>query len=66
MDQERIVRKPEQKKLTGLSSTQTDRLEREGRFPKRRQITERIVGWSYLEIQAWIQNRLHGDSEPQK
>ena len=57
--EDHILRKQKVRASTGLSNTQIDRMEHEGRFPRRRQITERIVGWSYIEIQAWIQNRLH-------
>ena len=61
--EEKIVRKKNVEDLTQMSSTQIDRMEHEGTFPRRRKITERIVGWSYLEIQAWIKARLHGESK---
>ena len=61
--EDRIIRKPIVQGDTTLSSSQIDREEQAGNFPKRRQITERIVGWSFNEVQAWIQNRLHGESE---
>ena len=61
--EERILRKQKVREITGLSNTQIDRMEHEDRFPRRRQITERIVGWSFNEIQAWINTRLHGESE---
>lgn len=57
--EERILRKQKVREITGLSSTQIDRMEHENRFPRRRQITERIVGWSFKEIQTWINERLH-------
>ena len=57
---DQILRKKSVSELTGLSSTQIDRMEDEGQFPRRRKITERIVGWSYNEIQSWINERLHG------
>ena len=60
---EQILRKQKVRDITGLSNTQIDRMEHENRFPRRRQITERIVGWSFNEIQAWINARLHGESE---
>jgi predicted DNA-binding transcriptional regulator AlpA len=63
--EERILRKQKVRDITGLSSTQIDRMEQEKRFPRRRQITERIVGWSFNEVQAWIQERLHGSVEQQ-
>jgi predicted DNA-binding transcriptional regulator AlpA len=61
--EDRIVRKKKVEDLTDLSSSQIDRMEKSNEFPKRRQITERIVGWSYVEIQAWIHSRLHVDAE---
>ena len=61
--EEKIVRKKHVEDLTKMSSSQIDRMEHEGDFPRRRQITQRIVGWSYIEIQAWINARLHGESE---
>ena len=61
--EDRIVRKKKVEDLVDLSSSQIDRMEKSNKFPRRRQITERIVGWSYIEIQAWIQKRLHGESE---
>ncbi len=57
---EQILRKQKVRDITGLSDTQIDRMEQGGDFPRRRQITERIVGWSFNEIQAWISARLHG------
>jgi predicted DNA-binding transcriptional regulator AlpA len=61
--EDRILRKPKVRDITGLSSTQIDRMEYEDRFPRRRQISERITGWSYNEVQAWIHERLHGSAE---
>ena len=61
--EDRILRKQKVLADTGLSSTQLDRMEHEGKFPRRRQITERIVGWSNNLVQEWIQNRLHGDAD---
>ena len=57
---ERILRKQKVRDITGLSSTQIDRMEQLGDFPRRRKITERIIGWSFTEVQAWINARLHG------
>ena len=59
--QEQIVRKDRLREMTGMSPSQTERMEKAGKFPRRRQITERIVGWSYIEVQQWINERLHGD-----
>lgn len=65
-EMERILRKDKVTDVTGLSSTQIDRLEHEGKFPRRRKITARIIGWSYLEIQDWIKSRLHAGAGPKQ
>jgi len=62
---DQILRKPKIRDRTSLSSSQIDRMEHEGDFPRRRQITQRIVGWSANEIQEWINARLHGDADEQ-
>jgi predicted DNA-binding transcriptional regulator AlpA len=33
------------------------RLERQGRFPKRTKIGDRLVGWDLGEVVAWIEAR---------
>ncbi len=57
--QDHILRKKIVREQTSLSNTQIDTMEKNGDFPRRRQITQRIVGWSYNEIQNWINDRLH-------
>ena len=54
---DRIVRDNEAGKITGTSRTTRWRLEREGLFPKRLQISSGAVGWLASELQAWIQER---------
>ena len=55
---DRILRDAECEKLTGLKKNTRYKLEAEGQFPLRRRITERLSGYSYLEVQAWIDDRL--------
>jgi len=43
--------------LTGLSRPTIWRLEREGRFPARVQISSNRVGWYGHEIKAWLESR---------
>ena len=43
--------------VTGLSRPTVWRLERDGRFPSRVQISSSRVGWVGSEIQQWIQSR---------
>jgi prophage regulatory protein len=47
---------------TGLSRTSVWRLEREGTFPKRRQLGTRSVGWVESEVEAWMKSREVVDS----
>lgn len=44
-------------KLTGLSKPTIDRLERVGKFPKRRKISARAVGWNKEEVDQWLRDR---------
>ena len=55
---DRILRDEECQQLTGLKKAMRYKLEAAGQFPLRRRITERLSGYSYLEIQAWIDDRL--------
>ena len=45
------------RKLTGLSRSTIWRLERQGLFPQRRQISHRRVAWVSLEVLGWTQAR---------
>ncbi len=62
MSSNTILRRPGVKERTGLSDTQLDRLESQGRFPSRIKITERAVGWSEQDVNAWIKKRLSGEA----
>lgn len=53
----RILRAAEVHTLTGLGRTALHRLEQAGRFPRRRQITGRAVGYLEREVRAWIESR---------
>ncbi len=57
MPPDRFIRDRECKKISGLSRTTRWRLEREGKFPKRRQISPNGVGWLLSEIQSWLDSR---------
>jgi prophage regulatory protein len=50
---DRLIRDAECERLSGLSRTTRWRLERRGRFPRRRQISDNAVGWLLSEILAW-------------
>ena len=55
--QEYILRFPEVKTSTGLSRSTIWRLEQEGSFPKRVQLSSNAVGWKSSDISQWLQSR---------
>ncbi len=61
----RILRRPEVIAITGLSGTRIDELERAGRFPARRRLSQRAVGWLSTEVEDFILSRpLASESPP--
>lgn len=54
---DRLLKAKEVMLMIGLSRTTIWRLERDGNFPKRKQITRTKVGWLKKEIQEWIETR---------
>lgn len=52
-----FVKRKDVSKITTLSSSTIDRLEKEGQFPKRQKITDSRVGWLYSEISDWATSR---------
>jgi predicted DNA-binding transcriptional regulator AlpA len=52
-----IIREPECRRRTGLSRSTRWRLERRGKFPRRRQLSPGCSGWLASEIAAWISAR---------
>jgi prophage regulatory protein len=59
---DRIMRQSEVLYLTGMSRASLDRAEKENRFPKRKKLSPRAIGWLQSEVQAWIEGR----NEPEK
>ena len=55
--EERFVREPECRQITALSRTTRWRLERAGKFPRRRKISPGTIGWLRSEIAAWLADR---------
>ena len=53
----KLMRKDDVVRVTGLSISTIDRLEKKGEFPKRRKISERLVAWTEDEIKEWIEGR---------
>jgi prophage regulatory protein len=54
---DRIVRPHEIQALTGLSTRTIDRLEADGQFPKRLQLSTKAVGWKLSSINIWLRTR---------
>ena len=54
LPQDRFLREAEVHSITGLSRTTRWRLERVGKFPRRRQISANAVAWLASEIRAWM------------
>lgn len=53
----KILRIPELTKLTGLSRVTLWRLERDGNFPRRVQLSQNTVGWKASEVDEWLESR---------
>ena len=55
--QYQILREPQVSVLTGLSKSTRWRLEREGKFPQKRQLSAKSVGWLASEVEEWVRTR---------
>ncbi len=55
----------ELRRVTGLSRTTVWRLETEGDFPPRRQITTKRVGWLVSEVEEWAESRPLAQPDPE-
>lgn len=54
---DRIIDAKELKQHVPYCQVHLRRLESEGKFPKRIPLGEHRVGWSFMEVQEWIENR---------
>ncbi|HIG8798087.1 TPA: helix-turn-helix transcriptional regulator [Raoultella terrigena] len=54
---ERVIREAECRQLTGICRTTRYTMEKEGKFPARRKLGGRSVGWLLSEITAWQQGQ---------
>jgi len=54
---ERVIREAECRQLTGICRTTRYMMEKEGKFPARRKLGGRAVGWLLSEVAAWQQSR---------
>ena len=57
MPRDKFLRKPDVRKITNLSDATIYRLEKEGKFPARRIIGKRAVGWLESEVIEWLESR---------
>jgi len=57
MRSDTFLPRPQTTAKVGLSSSQIDRLEKVGKFPRRIQISERRVVWSEAELDDWMKSR---------
>ncbi|MCG6823163.1 AlpA family phage regulatory protein [Klebsiella aerogenes] len=53
---ERTIREAECRQITGLCRTTRYIMEKEGRFPARRKLGGRAVGWLLSEVTEWQKN----------
>ncbi len=60
---DRFIREHECLAITGLSRATRWRMEREGKFPKRKQISKNGVAWLLSEITVWMQTRTEAGTE---
>lgn len=56
-ERERLVREDERRKMTGLSRSTVWRLEREGRFPPRKQTGKNSCAWLMSDLLLWMNER---------
>ena len=59
----KFLRMKEVLKLTGLSRSSILRLENQGKFPKRKRLSDSAVGWDSRDIEKWLDSRAEGDNE---
>jgi len=53
-----LIRLPEVKRLTGLSTTEIYRRMAEGRFPKSVPLGAKAVAWIESEVRGWVASRI--------
>lgn len=57
LEELRILRLADVKRLTGLGKTSIYKLMSEGNFPRAVSLGARAVGWIVRDIRAWLQGR---------
>ena len=53
----KVLNQKQLTEITGLSAVTVWRREKIGKFPRRRQLGSRRVGWIAREVDAWIDSR---------
>jgi len=59
-----VIRKQDLRRETGLSYSSVYRLEKAGQFPRRFNLTERLVAWDRDEVERWIAARRAESARP--
>ena len=54
---DRIIRESECRQITGLCRMHRYNLEKQGKFPCRRQLGGRSVGWLLSEVNGWVHSQ---------
>ena len=57
INEDRVIREDECRKLTGVCRTTRYELEKRGSFPSRRNLGGRSVGWLLSEVMEWVKSR---------
>ena len=65
LEGDRIVSAKERKRLIPFSNAHWDRLEKDGKVPRRIRLGEHRVGWSLMALQDWLDERERGEAPAQ-
>lgn len=57
VESQRIIRRQEVERLTGLTKPSIYAAMTAGTFPRSVQLSERSVGWRLAEVLAWVESR---------
>lgn len=58
----RIIRLKETEQMCGFRRSHIYALMKQGKFPQRKQIGRRAVGWDSVEIEHWVADQLDSKS----
>ncbi len=65
MNNDKVLRMIEVSSFTGLSPSTISRLEKSDKFPRRRRIGIKAVGWLESEVMCWIGERIQAQPKTQ-